>query len=60
MGMQFSYLYETPELSSISQEYATSAIALQILDGSAYKRALDDFTNNPSLYLRKQEFQKSR
>lgn len=51
-GVPFGYLYETPELSSISEEYATSTIALQILDGSAYKRAAHEFSKNPSHYIR--------
>lgn len=51
-GAPFGYLYETPELSSISEEYATSTIALQILDGSAYKRAAHEFSKNPSHYIK--------
>lgn len=51
-GEPFGYLYDTPELSSISEEYATSTIALQIIDGSAYKRAAHEFNKNPSYYIR--------
>ena len=51
-GVPFGYLYETPELSSISEEYATSTIALQILDGSAFKKAAHEFSKNPSHYIK--------
>ncbi len=58
-GTEFGYLYQTPELSSLSEEYATSAIALQILDGSAFRKAAKDFSKNPSHYI-KQERQKDK
>lgn len=47
----FSYLYDVPELSSISAEYATNLVALQIIDGSAYKKAIDDINQNQFHYL---------
>lgn len=56
-GNPFGYLYDTPELSSISEEYATSTIALQILDGSAYTRASQELNKNPSHYIRKAKSQ---
>lgn len=54
-GEPFGYLYETPELSSISEEYATSTIALQILDGSAFRKAAKEFSKNPSHYIRQEK-----
>ncbi len=54
-GSAFGYLYDTPELSSISEEYATSTIALQILDGSAFKKAAKEFSKNPSHYIRQEK-----
>lgn len=49
----FEFLYDDPELSAISEEYATTTIALQILDGSALRKALGALNRNPYQYIKK-------
>lgn len=50
-GKPFEFLYNSPELSAISEEYATYNIALQILDGSAFQKAEASLNRNPRQYI---------
>lgn len=52
-GEPFSFLYNSPELSALDEEYTTTNIALQILDGSAYKKAENALNRNPHQYIKK-------
>ena len=52
-GEPFASLYNNPELSALDEEYTTTNIALQILDGSAYKKAENALNRNPYQYIKK-------
>lgn len=52
-GEPFAFLYNNPELSALEEEYTTTNIALQILDGSAYKKAENALNRNPYQYIKK-------
>lgn len=52
-GEPFEFLYNNPELSAISEDYATTNIALQILDGSAFQKAEAALNRNPHQYIKR-------
>lgn len=52
-GEPFSFMYNDPELSSLKDEYNTTNLALQVLDGSAYMKAERSLNRNPRKYLAK-------
>lgn len=49
----FEFLYHNPELSAINEQYSTTNIALQILDGSAFTKAENALNRNPYQYIKK-------
>jgi len=50
-GDAFDFLYRESELSSLEEDYATTNIALQVLDGSAYKKAERALNDHPKSYI---------
>lgn len=52
-GDAFDFMYDHPDLSTLEEEYATTNIALKILDGSAYIKAERALNKNPRSYVEK-------
>lgn len=51
-GEAFSYMYSSPQIKALAEEYTTTNIALKIIDGSAYAKAEETIMKNPFQYLR--------
>lgn len=52
-GNQFAFMYNQPDLFALEEDYATTNIALKILDGSAYAKAKNALNKNPRSYVEK-------
>lgn len=51
-GQPFEFMFQSPELAGLLENYMTTNMALQILDGSAYKRAEATISKNTFQYLK--------